>query len=49
MPNVCNDHCYWWDGELEAWCELISGHDGDHTDGATWWDDNGDDRGVHHP
>jgi hypothetical protein len=40
MTN-CNEFVYWYDGEYEGNCELPSGHEGDHFDGISWYDDDG--------
>lgn len=38
----CDHRVYWWDGEYEGSCELPEGHDGDHYDGLSWYDDDGE-------
>jgi len=38
---VCGKFVSWWDGEYEGECELPEGHDGDHNDGLSWYDDDG--------
>lgn len=44
-PGVTK-HCHrfvsWWDGEYEGSCELQEGHDGDHYDGLSWYNDDGE-------
>lgn len=37
--KTCNKFVYWWDGEYEGNCELEDGHDGDHFDGTSWFND----------
>ena len=39
--SSCGKHVYWWNGEYEGDCELPEGHDGDHWDGRSWYDDDG--------
>jgi hypothetical protein len=46
--SLCASRVYWWDGEYEGECKLPEGHDGDHTDGLSWWDDDGNDRTQAH-
>lgn len=36
---VCGRFVSWWAGEYEGNCELPDGHDGDHWDGLSWFDD----------
>lgn len=40
---VCGKAVYWWDGEYEGECELPEGHEGDHFDGLSWFNDDGED------
>lgn len=35
----CGRHVYWWEGEYEDNCELRDGHEGDHFDGLSWFND----------
>lgn len=35
----CGRFVSWWDGEYEGNCRLPSGHDGDHYDGLSWFND----------
>lgn len=37
--ETCGETVYWWDGEYEEQCELPPDHEGDHYDGAFWFDD----------
>ena len=37
--GLCRAFAYWWDGEYEGECELPKGHEGDHWDGLSWYDD----------
>jgi len=37
--SLCGKWVFWWDGEYEGECELPKGHDGDHWDGVSWYDD----------
>jgi len=39
--SACAEFVSWWDGEYEGECELPEGHDGDHYDGLSWYDDDG--------
>lgn len=39
---VCGEFVSWWAGEYEGNCELLTGHDGDHYDGRSWFNDDGD-------
>ena len=36
-PPTCGRFISWWDGEYEGNCELPEGHDGDHYDGLSWF------------
>lgn len=36
----------WWGGEYEGNCQLAAGHDGDHWDGMSWYDDGENDDGF---
>jgi hypothetical protein len=45
---LCGKHVYWWDGEYEGDCELPEGHEGDHWDGRSWYDDDGNMTGYEH-
>lgn len=38
-PPTCREPVSWWDGEYEGNCELAEGHDGDHFDGMSWYND----------
>ncbi len=38
----CGKAVYWWDGEYEGECELPVGHEGDHFDGLSWFNDDGE-------
>jgi hypothetical protein len=40
--EACGHFVYWWDGEYEGNCERPVGHPGDHYDGMSWWNDDGD-------
>lgn len=48
MPKLCGKTVYWWNGEYEGECERPKGHDGDHFDGLSWYDDDGNDTTNHH-
>lgn len=37
--QTCDKLVYWWDGEYENNCKLPRGHEGDHWDGTSWFDD----------
>lgn len=39
MNDLCGKTVYWWDGEYEGSCELADGHDGNHFDGLSYYDD----------
>jgi hypothetical protein len=39
MSDTCNEFVSWWQGEYEGNCELPKGHDGDHFDGLSWYND----------
>ena len=39
--KLCGKTVYWWGGEYEGECELGEGHEGDHFDGLSWYDDDG--------
>lgn len=39
--SVCGKAVFWWDGEYEGECELPEGHEGDHFDGLSWFNDDG--------
>ena len=47
-PKACGRFVYWWDGEYEGDCERAEGHDGDHFDGMSWYDDDMETRDYHH-
>jgi hypothetical protein len=36
---LCGQLVCWWNGEYEDNCELPEGHDGDHWDGLSWFND----------
>lgn len=42
MTATCSSSVYWWEGEYEGSCELAEGHDGPHTDGLSYWNDDGE-------
>jgi len=35
----CGKMVYWWDGEYEGGCELVTDHEGPHYDGLSWYND----------
>lgn len=37
--DACGGRVYWWDGEYEGECVLPKGHEGDHFDGLSWYND----------
>lgn len=37
--TTCSRTVFWWDGEYEGQCALPPDHEGDHHDGAFWFDD----------
>lgn len=37
----CNEFVSWWGGEYEGNCERDPDHEGDHYDGLSWYDDEG--------
>lgn len=39
MSDACGALLWKWDGEYEGYCELTVGHEGDHFDGVSWFDD----------
>lgn len=39
---VCRRFVSWWGSEYEGWCELTYQHPGDHYDGMSWFDDEGE-------
>jgi hypothetical protein len=45
---VCGKAVSWWDGEYEGECELPEGHEGDHFDGISWFNDDGEDTTNEH-
>jgi hypothetical protein len=36
---TCNAPVYWWEGEYDMNCIRLEGHEGDHFDGLSWYDD----------
>ena len=44
----CSRFVYWWDGEYEGNCERPEGHDGDHWDGVSWFNDELEPTDRHH-
>jgi hypothetical protein len=40
--SVCGRAVHWWDGEYEGECIRPSAHEGDHFDGASWYDNAGE-------
>lgn len=46
--KLCGEFVYWWDGEYEGNCELADGHEGDHFDGLSWYNDDHECTDNHH-
>jgi hypothetical protein len=46
--STCGKRVYWWDGEYEGECELPEGHEGDHYDGLSWFNDDGENTDYDH-
>lgn len=45
LPEKCNMHVYWWDGEYDGDCELPKGHlEPFHYDGISYFDDDNNNR-----
>lgn len=42
VSERCNAFVDWWDGEYEGYCELPKGHEGDHFDGLSWFNEDRD-------
>ncbi len=44
QPSVplCGEFVSWWAGEYEGNCELLSDHEGDHWDGLSWFNNDGE-------
>ena len=47
-PKPCGRRVYWWDGEYEGECQLPKGHEGDHFDDLSWYDDEGTNKDYEH-
>lgn len=47
-PKPCGRSVYWWEGEYEGECKLPEGHKGDHFDGLSWYDDEGEPKDDEH-
>lgn len=46
--KLCEQPVSWWDGEYEGNCELPEGHEGDHYDGMSWYNDDHDNTDLDH-
>lgn len=45
---TCGKFVSWWNGEYEGECELPEGHAGDHFDGLSWFNDDGENTDSDH-
>lgn len=45
---TCDLSVYWWDGEYEGECKRPVGHEGDHWDGLSWFNDDKEPKDYDH-
>lgn len=48
VKTTCGEFVSWYNGEYEGYCELPDQHEGDHFDGMSWYDDDGESTDYEH-